>query len=344
MVATHADAPVTLDIERLQEWFDANMAGSRDLIAVEPVKGGSSNLMYRIEHGGRRYVLRRPPRARYDPTSHNVAREVQLFQALAKTDVPHPRLMGYCMDDMVIGAPFILMEYVDGFSPVGDLPPPFDKDPAVRRQLGFSMVEALARLAKVDWRGAGLDSFGKPDGFLARQVDRWMTQLGRYRTRDIPHLDELAQWLRDHRPATGPIGLMHGDYSFPNVMMSRDLPVRIAAIVDWESATIGDPLLDLGHLLAGWCDPGETRTYLRDINWSGMPTRAELAARYAELTGLSVADIEYYRALALFKLAIILEGAYARFLQGQNDYAPHRTLEQRVPAFIEQAWSFTRQA
>jgi aminoglycoside phosphotransferase (APT) family kinase protein len=135
---------------------------------------------------------------------------------------------------------------------------------------------------------------------------------------------------------------MHGDYSFPNVMIARDTPVRVKAIVDWESCTIGDPLLDLGHLLAGWCDPGEHRTYLRDINWRGMPTREELAMRYAELTGLSVTYIQYYRALALFKLAIILEGAYSRVVAGLNDYAPHRTLEQRVPQFIEQAWGFTR--
>lgn len=330
-----------LDVVRLQSWFDENVSTSQGTISVTEVKGGSSNLMYRIDQGGASYVLRRPPRARYDPTSHNVAREIQLFRALAQTNVPHPRLMGACADPEVIGAPFILMAYVDGFSPVGKLPNPFEEDPRARRQIGFGMVEALATLAAVDWRAVGLSGFGKPEGFLERQVDRWMTQLSRYRTREIPYLEPLAQWLQDNRPQGGATGLMHGDYSFPNVMYSRELPVRMAAIVDWESATIGDPLLDLGHLLAGWCNPGESRTYLRDINWDHMPTRDELAARYAELTGLPVDQIEYYRALALFKLAIILEGAYSRFLQGQSDYAPHRTLEQRVPAFIEQAYSFT---
>ena len=135
---------------------------------------------------------------------------------------------------------------------------------------------------------------------------------------------------------------MHGDYSFPNVLFARNPPWRIAAIVDWESATIGDPLLDLGHLLAGWCNPGETETYLRDVDFTALPTREQLAARYAELTGLPVDRIHYYRALALFKLAIILEGAYSRYLQGKSTYAPHRTLEHRVPAFIAQAYSFSR--
>ena len=271
-----------------------------------------------------------------------MAREVRLLEALARTDVPHPRLVAFCSDADVTGAPFLVMEFVEGFSPVGRLPEPFESDQQLRRSIGFGMAEALAKVSNVNWRDIGFEGFGKPDGFLKRQVSRWMGQLARYQTREIPHLDELARWLEDNRPSQGATGLMHGDYSFPNVMFAGDLPVRMAAIVDWESCTIGDPLLDLGHLLAGWCDRGETRTYLRDINWSGMPTRDELAARYAELTGLSVDHIEYYRALALFKLAIILEGAYSRVIQGQNDYAPHRTLEHRVPAFIQQAWSFAK--
>jgi len=333
-----------LDESRARDWLESRLPGADGAISFSPITGGSSNLLFLVERDGRKYVLRRPPREKYDPTSHNMAREVRLLRALGQTDVPHPRFVDFCEEVDVIGAPFLVMEYVDGFSPVGRFPEPFESDDDHRRAIGFGMVETLAILPKVDWRAVGLNGFGKPEGFLDRQVDRWMGQLARYQTRDIPYLEELAKWLTDHRPEQAAQGLMHGDYSFPNVMYARDLPVRIAAIVDWESCTIGDPLLDLGHLLAGWCDPGETRTYLRGIDWRAMPTRAEMAARYAELTGLPIDRIEYYRALALFKLAIILEGAYARVIKGQNDYAPHRTLEQRVPAFIEQAWGFARAA
>lgn len=333
-----------LDEERARAWLQAHLPGRGDAIRFAPITGGSSNLLFLVEQDNRQYVLRRPPREKYDPTSHNMEREVRLLQALGRTNVPHPRFIAFCDDAEVIGAPFLVMEYVEGFSPVGRFPAPFESPESWRRAIGFGMVEALATLPKVDWKAIGLDGFGKPDGFLDRQVDRWMGQLGRYGTRDIPHLDQLAKWLADNRPAQVAQGLMHGDYSFPNVIYAPDLPVRMAAIVDWEACTIGDPLLDLGHLLAGWCDPGEEQTYLRDIDWRGMPTRREMAARYAELTGLPVDHLEYYRALALFKLAIILEGAYSRVIKGQNDYAPHRTLEQRVPAFVEQAWGFTRAA
>jgi len=329
---------------RLTAWLDLRLPGQGGQFVVTPITGGSSNLLFRLERAGHSYVLRRPPRERYDPTSHDTSREVRLLSALGRTDVPHPRFVLECADSEVIGVPFLIMGFVDGFSPIGRLPVPFQDDPGLRRRIGMSLIVGLAKLHAVDWRGIGLEGFGKPDGFLERQVDRWMAQLARYCTRDIPHLDSLAQWLVDNRPEQVRTGLMHGDYSFPNVMVARDLPVRLAAIVDWESCTIGDPLLDLGHLLAGWCDPGETRTYLRDADWCGMPTRAEMIEHYQQLTGVRVEAIEYYRALALFKLAIILEGAYSRILKGQNDYAPHRTLEVRIPQFIKQAWGFAQAA
>lgn len=338
------DTGALLDEARVSAWLDTHLPGEGEPIAITPITGGSSNLLFRLDRAGQQFVLRRPPREKYDPTSHNMAREVRLLRALGQTDVPHPRFVAFCEDAGVTGAPFLVMGYVDGFSPIGAFPQPFESDLTLRREIGFGMVDALAKLAKVDWSAIGLEGFGKPEGFLNRQADRWMGQLARYQTRTIPHLDALAAWLRDNRPTQVATGLMHGDYSFPNVMYARDLPVRMAAIVDWESCTIGDPLLDLGHLLAGWCDPGEDRTYLRGADWRGMPTRAEMAARYSALTGLPVDAIDYYRVLALFKLAIILEGAYSRVIAGQNDYAPHRTLEQRVPKFIEQAWGWAQSA
>jgi aminoglycoside phosphotransferase (APT) family kinase protein len=331
-----------LDESRLVKWMQGRLPDAGGEITLHPLAGGSSNLLYRLDVGRHSYVVRTPPRAKYDRSSHNISREITLLGALGKTSVPHPRLLGHCDDADVVGVPFMVMTFVDGFSPVGVFPEPFEGDESARHQIGMCMVEALAGLANLNWQKIGLANFGRPEGFLERQVDRWMGQLARYQTRGIPLLEDLANWLRDNRPRQQRVCLMHGDYSFPNVMIARRMPVQIAAIVDWESSTIGDPLLDLGHLLAGWCDPGETETYLRDMNWHGMPTRKALALRYSELTGLSFDAIQYYRALALFKLSIILEGAYSRVIAGENDYGPHRTLEQRVPMFVKQAWGFTR--
>lgn len=331
-------------LEPLSEWLDKQLDGPAKPILAEPLKGGSSNLLYKIHRGEDTFVLRRPPRVRYDKTSHNVTREIRLLTALRNTDVPHPRLIAASDSTDVIGSPFLIMSHVDGWSPVGKYPHPFENDLAARKEIGIAMIGGLAKMAAVDWRAVGLEGFGKPEGFLERQVDRWMGQLQRYQTRKIDHLSDVARWLETNRPMQYSTGLMHGDYSFPNVMLSASPPLRLAAILDWESCTIGDPLLDLGHLLAGWCDPDETATYLRDVNWRGMATREQLLVRYAKLTGASLDNIEYYRVLALFKLAIILEGAYARYKNGQNDYAPHATLKQRVPAFIKRAWKIAQVA
>jgi aminoglycoside phosphotransferase (APT) family kinase protein len=177
------------------------------------------------------------------------------------------------------------------------------------------MVDSLADLAAVDWRDRGLDGLGRPEGFLDRQVGRWLGQLERYRTREIKHLDAVAEWLEANRPRTGPVGLMHGDYSPFNVMASPDDPHRLAAVIDWDTGTIGDPLLDLGHLLARWTEPGEAPalSYPIDIaQRDGLPTRAALAERYAARTGFDLSALRFYETLALFKLAIILEGSVSR--------------------------------
>jgi aminoglycoside phosphotransferase (APT) family kinase protein len=210
--------------------------------------------------------------------------------------------------------PFLIVERVDGFTPIAPLPPPFDHDPVARRGLGTELVDALAELALVDWWTIGLDGFGKPDGFLARQVDRWLWQLESYRSREIPELDTVADWLRRNLPEPGPIGIMHGDYSMFNVMFAHGAPARLAAILDWDTATIGETLMDLGHVLARWDDVGEEPTALGSVdnpNRAGLPARAELAARYAERTGFDLSHLRYYEVLSLFKLGCIMEGHYA---------------------------------
>jgi aminoglycoside phosphotransferase (APT) family kinase protein len=202
---------------------------------------------------------------------------------------------------------------VDGFTPGFELPEPFDSDHALRRGLAEAYVDALVDLAAVDWRARGLADLGKPEGFLERQVPRWLAQLDRYRTRELPELDHVTDWLDRNRPAAGPVGILHGDYSPFNVMVAPAPPARLAAVIDWDTGTIGDPLLDIGHLLARWTDPGEEPVLGAQAGGiEGYPTRAELAARYAERSGSDLSALPYYECLALFKLAVILEGTYAR--------------------------------
>src|SRR3954447_12825469 len=207
------------------------------------------------------------------------------------------------------------MDKVDGFTPGFTLPEPFASDPAMRRDMATSYVDALVELADVDWQAAGLGDLGKPDGFLERQVPRWLAQLDRYRTRDLPELEFVTDWLERNRPTMGAAAIMHGDYSPFNVMVAPDAPARLAAIIDWDTGTIGDPLLDIGHLLARWTNPGEEPVI--DLQAGGVdhyPTRAEMAARYEERSGRDLSALPYYQALALFKLGVILEGRVSRAL------------------------------
>ena len=230
----------------------------------------------------------------------------------------------------VIGTPFTLMECVDGFTAVDPLPVSIVEHPSSKHALGVGIVDALAKLSTVDWRSIGLEGFGKPDGFLARQVERWLWQLDTYRTRLIPYEADVADWLRANLPTPGPIGVMHGDYSNFNVMYSHDIPPRLAAIVDWDTATIGEVLMDFGHLLSRWDEAGEEPTYLgsRDIaDRIDLASRAEMKDQYAEVTGFDLSNIVFYQVLSLFKLGCILEGHYANAVNsGTVDAADDRSI------------------
>jgi aminoglycoside phosphotransferase (APT) family kinase protein len=320
------------DRPRLRAWLEQRLGVARDF-EVNAVQGGASNLIYQVRLDGKSYALRRPPLVGNDPSSNNLLREIKLLQALAQTAIPHTRLVLACEDAGIIGAPFELLEWHHGFAAKDPLPAGF-KDSAARRAMAYALVDALAIVSNTDWQAAGLEGFGKPEGFLERQVERWLAQLARYKVREIPGLDQLAQWLRNNTPQMQRAALVHGDYQFINVMIEPTLPVRLSAIVDWESATIGDPLLDLGWMLAGWQEAGEEASFASYIDWAGMPTRRELAERYAGATGLSLEHLGYYMALSMFKLGIIMEGAYARYLKGKSTLALHAKMEHDVPMMI----------
>jgi aminoglycoside phosphotransferase (APT) family kinase protein len=313
---------------RLNAWLSAQLPGDDDREPeISRIPGGTSNELYRITYRSRDLVLRRPPGVPQDKQASDriMSREYRILRALDGTGIPHPRPLALCEDQSVLGVHFYLMTHVAGFSPLGPLPERFASSPEARRDWAFATVDTLADLASLDWRELGLEGFGKPEGFLDRQASRWQGHFRANRTRDVPGLAKAATWLSAHRPAPSAPGIMHGDYQPHNTLVAEDLPARLTAVLDWEQATIGDPLLDLGLLLAGWADPGEPPRFASYMSpRDGMPSRAELAARYAARSGRDVSGIGYYEILALFKLACVLEGNYRLWATGESTRDAHR--------------------
>ena len=309
-----------VDEGRLARWLDERrLPGAGEPLAAHFVTGGASNEIFEIRRGEARMALRRPPRLEPKGRNETMLREARVLAALAGSDVPHARLLGVCDDPSVLGACFYVMDWVEGWTPLGPLPEPFRSDLESKRELGDELVDAIANLSLVDWRAGDLENFGKPESFLERQVDRWLAHLASFRFRELPGLDEAAAWLRTHTPRSFRPGILHGDYQFANVMFRHGAPARMAAVVDWEMSTVGDPLLDLGWVLMGWPDPNEDRSQALYFDYAGMQSRAELMERYAKRSGLALDAIDYYVVLARFKMACVLEGGYARYVQGGAD-------------------------
>lgn len=312
-----------IDIGRLTGWLDGqDLPGRGEPVEADFVSGGAQNEIYEIRRGGLHAALRIPPPSAPEQRDAGIIREWRIIEALAGTEVPHTRALAVCRDASVLGRTFYLMEFIDGWSPMGlaeidgirRWPEPFDSDLDARRDLAYRLVEGIAALGAVDWRTNGLDDLGRPDGFHERQVDRWSTFLERIRGRDLPGFDEAAAWLRAHRPLDFVPGLMHGDYQFANVMYCHGSPARLAAIVDWEMGTVGDPKLDLGWVLQSWPEdtesPGDAA--MQYVDMRSMPSRDQLLDRYRDASGRQVDDIDYYLVLARWKLGVVLEQGYQR--------------------------------
>ncbi len=294
-----------VDLERLRAWLDREGVESGADLAVHRISGGMSNESIGVVRNGQRFVLRRPAVIALERADRGMEREYRMLRALEGTDVPHPPPIALCTDRTVIGSAFYLMGHVDGFTSLSAMPEPFANDARLRREMVIATVDALGRLARVDWRARGLEGFGRPDGFHERQVGRWLSQLDSYRAREIPSIRDVGQWLSQHRPTDWAAGIMHGDYHAANVLVAPDPPARVAAILDWENCTIGDPLLDLAGFLHMESTSGE-RT-----GWAG---RAELIDQWQRASGRRAPDLRYYTALYTFKLAVMLEGVYQRAL------------------------------
>lgn len=331
-----------VDPVRLATWLDGIGLAPGAPLAVERITTGHSNEVFRVERGGRSWALRRPPRTPLSPTAHDMAREFRLISAFRAHDaaVPVPTPVALCTDTDVIGAPFYLMELLDGVVVRERVPSVFGSDAGARRDLALALVDALAGIHAFDWRAGGLDDFGRPDGYLARQVPRWLGQLDRYRTRDLPDVDEAGKWLAANTPEMQPPTVIHGDYKLDNLMFEPSLPVRVQAVVDWEQSTIGDPLVDLGWVIGMWAEPGETGGLSGSPLGADAPTRQELVDRYAAATGRDVSNLAFYVVLGLFKLACVMEGSYARFKAGTSDDAFFAALADGVPALARRALEF----
>lgn len=317
--------PALVDFAILAEWMDAQGLPTGPFEQVEQLGGGTQNLLVRFRRGGRTYVLRRGPRHLRSRTNEILRREARVLTALDGTGVPAPRVLAACLDEQVMnGAVFYLMTPVEGFNATVTLPELHAGDAAVRHAMGLSAATSLAALGAVDHEARGLSDFGRPEGFLERQVGRWLAELDSYSALDgypgpeIPQLAAVTAWLEANRPAEWRPGIMHGDYHLANLMFSFDGP-DVAAIVDWEMCTIGDPLLDLGWLLATWPgEDGETAGITGPIGTAGgLPTTRELVAAYAERSDRDVSAIDWYATLACFKLGIVLEGTHARACAGK---------------------------
>ncbi|MDQ0380894.1 phosphotransferase family protein [Amycolatopsis thermophila] len=306
-----------LDLERLRRYLDEHSPGLvRGPLTGQVVQGGRSNLTYIVGDGTARWVVRRPPLGHVLPTAHDMSREHRVISALGDTAVPVPRTITLCQDTDVIGAPFYVMEFVEG-TPYRAASELEVLGPQRTRAIAESLTDTLVDLHGVDPAAVGLGDFGRPEGFLERQVRRWKKQLDASRSRDLPGIDDLHDQLARAIPASGPAAIVHGDYRLDNVLVDAD--DRITAVLDWEMSTLGDPLTDLA-LLVAYAERGKVNLEIvSNVSTApGYPGTDEMIARYAARSGRDVSALDWYVGFAFFKLAVILEGIYYRFSQGQT--------------------------
>jgi aminoglycoside phosphotransferase (APT) family kinase protein len=347
IVDTHAEAaqlelPPLLIRDPLAAFLDERGLGAGSgPIEAESIGEGHSNVTYLIRRGESELVLRRPPRPPLPPSAHDVLREALLLRAVEPVAVRAPRVLATCEDDGVIGAPFYVMEKVEGDVITTQVPPALDS-PEQRGCVVDELIDALVEVHAVDWRACGLEGYGKPTGYLERQLRRFGGLWEHNKTREIETLDRVTAWLAANRPESGPATIVHGDYRLGNTMFAPGAPARLVAIFDWELATIGDPLADVGYLAATYAQEGEVEGTIFSLGavttQPGFPSRAELIARYEERSGRSMGNVAWYATLALWKAAIFLEGSYKRLLAGTTDDPFFQLLDRGVPELAEHAW------
>jgi aminoglycoside phosphotransferase (APT) family kinase protein len=339
-----ADSKSGVDATRVVPWLEANVEGFTGPAEFTLIAGGHSNLTYGVTAAdGTKYVLRRPPLGHVLESAHDMGREHKIIAALGPTDVPVPPALAYCDDPSVNDAPFYVMGFVDGFI-LRTAEAAKQLDPDQRRTAGESLVDVMAAMHAVDVDAVGLGDLGRKEGYVERQLKRWHKQVKgsqELTKRELPDVDYVHDYLASHIPAQqGASAIVHGDYRLDNCMIGRD--GRVAAVLDWELCTLGDPMADVGLLMVYWNDPSDDSTLLNvgATQAEGFPRKAELLARYAEVSGRDLSQVDYYVALGYWKLACIIEGVYARYaagVMGTSDPAAFEGFKTNVERLAAQA-------
>jgi aminoglycoside phosphotransferase (APT) family kinase protein len=330
-----------LPVDRLAEYLSRHLSDAGGSVVVEQFPHGYSNLTYLVRMGERELVLRRPPFGNEVATAHDMGREYRILSRLQGIYAAAPRPELYCDDASVIGAPFYVMERRRGLILRKTLPDGMTVSPELARHMACALIDNLAALHGIDFARAGLADLGKPEGYVQRQVGGWSKRYAEARTSDVPSLERVAEWLPRNAPAEAGAALIHNDYKYDNVMLDADDPTKIVAVLDWEMATIGDPLMDLGTSLAYWVearDPAALRhAAFGPTALPGSLTRREVVERYAAQTGRLVEEPLFYYVFGLFKLAVIVQQIYARYVRGKTSDARFARLDQLVALLGDQA-------
>ena len=312
------------DETRLAEYLRGKLPGADQPLTVRQFSGGAANLTYLLGLGSRSYVLRRPPLGPVAPSAHDMGREYRVLSVLHRAFPPAPQAFLFCENPDIIGAPFFVMERREGVVVRRTLPETYQAMEDAPQRMSRVLVDTLAAFHAVDYHALGLDDLGKPDGFVSRQIEGWNKRWHRAKLHDLPEMDAVYAWLRDHIPETSDVTLIHNDYKLDNVMLDPTNPGRVVAVFDWDMCTLGDPLSDLGALLTYWTGPDDP-PFLQEIARTFIPvgdprflTRAELVSRYAECSGRDVSNIRFYHVLGLFRLTVIIAQIYIRYHRGQT--------------------------
>ena len=333
MSASDPEVP-GVDVPRVTAWLEANVDGAHGPFDFDVIAGGHSNLTFRVTGAdGSRYVVRRPPLGHVLASAHDMGREHRIIAALQRTPVPVAPALGFCADPAVNGAPFYVMRFVDGLVIRDREAAERNLSPDARRRASESIVDTMAAIHAVDPAAVGLGDLGRHEGYIARQLKRWYGQWNAQKTRDLPVVDQVHDALLERVPEQGPATLVHGDYRLDNCMVNSD--GEVIAVLDWEICTLGDPMADLGLLMVYWTGPGDAASAWtgQACTASGFLDRADLATRYAQVSGRDISKLDFYVAFAYWKLACILEGVYARYLGGalgQRDPAELAPFNQQV--------------
>ena len=330
-----------LDETRLADYLRDRLPHSDNTLAVRQFGGGAANLTYLLDYGTHEYVLRRPPLGPVAASAHDMAREYRVLSVLHQSFPYAPRAFLFCDDESIIGAPFFVMERRRGVVVRRTMPPAYAALPDAARRMSEALVDALAAFHAVDYEGLGLGELGKPAGFIDRQIEGWYRRWQAAKTADLPDMDAVYAWLKSKQPANTQVSLVHNDYKLDNVMLAADDPGQVVAIFDWDMCTLGDPLADLGALLTYWTEPADPpylqATAMMPLGEPGFLRRDELVSRYAAKSGRAVSDIDFYHALGLFRLTVIVAQIYIRYARGQTQDPRFAAMEFMIPALARRA-------